>query len=1123
MIPYEGQPITDQPEAQTLTEQAEDKVTDTKPARRGARRARGFGLVVLLAVMVPAAIVAILLLAISEGPVALPEWARDRVERALDRQLEAMHVSLGDVSLVIEDNWDPRVRVHDLLLQPVRGGAGIRLDQVDMQVAMDPLLERRIAPRSVRVSGVGLTVLRRADGTVNVTFGQGGGEGFGGDASLTTIGASLQSFMERPGLQFLEEVAIEEVALRYDDFAGGNGWSIDGGQINLVRDGQSVALSSHLVLLGEQSYATVLEGSLNTSFETNTVQVALKFEDAPSADLASQVAALSWLEVLRAPISGAMRVEIAGDGSIGAVSATLSADAGSLQPNDTVRPIPFESLRSYLTYDSQTGRIGFDELSVTADWLTASVSGQALLREFEAGLPRMLLAQLELTSFEANPGMQGFEPIALDRSYVDFRLRLDPFDLELGQLVINQGGMQLNLGGALSAGEDGWQYALDGHMNGVEPEQVLAIWPVQFKDKLRKWIDENIYQAKLSDLNLALRSRVDDVPDVYADFQFRDAVVKAVKTMPPVEGGQGFAVLKDHRFYVGVEHGYVTPDQGGTVDVTGTSFVVLNTRLKQSPGRAQVKAVGSVEAAASLLNRAPLEVFDKANLPVAVAKGRVEAEGQIDLIMKPKLPPEEVEFDVTGQLLMVESDVLLKGKTLRGDLHVNATNKEVEIFGPGTVEGIPVDARWYAKLGKPGQGRDGESRVTGQVSLSQDALDAFDVGLPPGTVKGSTKGDFEVTFKKGAPPQLRLSSTLEGAAISAPPIGWYKRESSAGALDLSMTLGEQPKVDSIRLSAPGLTAEGSVSLAAGGALEMVDIPTFQVGRWLSGAVRLVGRGKGTLPAVELRGGRFDMRAMPELGSTSSGGGQGAAQGGPISGRLDEAIIADNITVRNTQLTLNTQGGLRGTFEGALGGRVPIAGKLGPHANGTTIEVVSPNAGAVVQAMGLVQKADKGSLLLQLVPRQGKGVYDGKLTISDIKIQSLPAFAELLNAVSVVGLLEQLNGPGLLFNEIYSVFRMSPGEIVIGEASAVGASMGLSADGRYYTKQGVLDIQGVLSPIYAVNVIGRPISKRGEGLIGFNYELKGPAKNPSISVNPLSALTPGFFREIFRRAPPDLSN
>jgi hypothetical protein len=48
-----------------------------------------------------------------------------------------------------------------------------------------------------------------------------------------------------------------------------------------------------------------------------------------------------------------------------------------------------------------------------------------------------------------------------------------------------------------------------------------------------------------------------------------------------------------------------------------------------------------------------------------------------------------------------------------------------------------------------------------------------------------------------------------------------------------------------------------------------------------------------------------------------------------------------------------------------------------------------------------------------------------------------------------------------------------------------------------------------------------LTRRGEGLFGFNYRLRGTADDPQVSVNPLSILTPGMFRDIFRRPPPVL--
>jgi hypothetical protein len=82
-------------------------------------------------------------------------------------------------------------------------------------------------------------------------------------------------------------------------------------------------------------------------------------------------------------------------------------------------------------------------------------------------------------------------------------------------------------------------------------------------------------------------------------------------------------------------------------------------------------------------------------------------------------------------------------------------------------------------------------------------------------------------------------------------------------------------------------------------------------------------------------------------------------------------------------------------------------------------------------------------------------------------------------------------------------------------------MGISMDGFYALSSGAMDMQGVLSPLFAVNGIGQIFTRRGEGLIGFNFNLNGTAEAPRVQVNPLSILTPGMFRELFRRPPPEL--
>jgi len=69
---------------------------------------------------------------------------------------------------------------------------------------------------------------------------------------------------------------------------------------------------------------------------------------------------------------------------------------------------------------------------------------------------------------------------------------------------------------------------------------------------------------------------------------------------------------------------------------------------------------------------------------------------------------------------------------------------------------------------------------------------------------------------------------------------------------------------------------------------------------------------------------------------------------------------------------------------------------------------------------------------------------------------------------------------------------------------------------------MLELSGTLVPAYSLNsVLGNlpvlgPIllGGEGEGIFGANFRIAGPASDPKITVNPLSALAPGVLRKLF---------
>jgi hypothetical protein len=336
-----------------------------------------------------------------------------------------------------------------------------------------------------------------------------------------------------------------------------------------------------------------------------------------------------------------------------------------------------------------------------------------------------------------------------------------------------------------------------------------------------------------------------------------------------------------------------------------------------------------------------------------------------------------------------------------------------------------------------------------------------------------------------------------------------------GDFDLTAELGPVPKVEALALSAPGLALNGTVELGPEGQFQSATFERLRVGDWLDGSVTLTPRGAGADPAVAVTAGRLDLRRLPTRGS-------GGAGGAPISVRLDRVVVSDSVALAPFSGTLRqAAGGLSGTFEARVNGATPVQGTLAPANAGTAVRIRSDDAGGVIGNSGLSPNARGGSLDLVLTPVVGApgGTYDGEFLISGIRLRNAPAMAGLLDAISVVGLLDQLRGPGIHFDTVDGRFRLTRERLTLNQAAAVGGSIGISADGVYDLVSQQMSFQGVISPVYFVNGIGSILTRRGEGLFGFNYSLTGSAADPKVGVNPLSIFTPGIFRQIFRRAPP----
>ncbi|MGR3321618.1 MAG: hypothetical protein ACU0DK_06785 [Pseudooceanicola sp.] len=1055
---------------------------------------------------------------LQERPLVAPSWMKEKVEARLDRTLEGLSVDFGEIAVTLGEGGMPRLQLRELHVQRAGSAARLTLSNLEGTLALGPLLRGQMQPDAIYLSGAQMLLKRDAEGRFDLAFGEGGvarSEGTpeirGPGNNLGGLADEVEALLDLPDLKGLRRIEATALTLRYEDARANRAWTVDGGRAVLERDGAELRLRGDFTLLSGRAWASTLSLSYASRIGEKAAQFAMDFEDVAARDLATQSAALTWLEVLDAPASGNLRVAVDDAGLLGPLNARLSISEGELRPAGAAVPVPFDMAEAYFTYDPAAQSLQVSEYRLDSEYVTARGEGMVHLLGTEGGRPREMVSQMRLSQFSARPGSLLPEPVELGDVHADFQVKLDPFEVNVGRLALDHGGEQLALSGRVRASPEGWDVSAEGAMSAITPEALVALWPANAAARTREWIEKNVYAGEMRNLQLGLRLLPGAAPDVFAGFEIADAEMNVARGLPPATGVNGHASWHHKRFVAVLEKGEITAPQGGRVALDGTVLVVPDTRIKPAPAELRLKTESTVTAMLALMDSEPYRMLAKAGKPVTLADGRLALDGVLEFPLKKRRGPGDYVVDVSGRVTDMRSDVLVPGRRLAANaLDLKVTGKLLTLEGDARIGAVPVGGRYELALG-PDAG--GAARLDGWVEVSERFADEFRIGLPPGTLSGQGRARVLIEMAKDTAPRFRVTSDLAGIGLRLAALNWSLPRAARGELVLAGEMGRPARIDTLSLDAPGLDAEGTLALDAEGGLEEARFGRVRIGGWFDGPVTLTGRGTGQAPAVAVTGGTVDLRRT-ELSQSRAAG-----SGGPVRLELDRLQVSDTIALTGFRGDFNTGGGLNGTFSGNVNGAAPVTGIVVPRNGRSAVRITARDAGRVLKATNLLKQGHHGTLDLQLSPVGGPGNYDGQLVVRGLNVREAPAMAALLNRISVVGLVDEMAGRGIVFDDVEARFRLTPRQVVVTRSSAVGTSLGISMDGVYDLASGRMDMQGVISPVYMLNGIGSVLTRKGEGLFGFAYTLSGSAKAPKVGVNPLSLLTPGMFREIFRRPPP----
>jgi len=1027
------------------------------------------------------------------APVLLEKYIYQQIEslNLKDRfQFARLQISLGE-------NFKPKIIVSEVTIyDSVIREPFIEISKVELGLSIKQLYSGKFDLTTISLDGLTLGVERDSNGDYSVKFGPGNSIIGDGNNALFSLSTTFKNFLEKDVFLNLENFKVTSMTVEYDDQKASSLWVIDGARIELKRQLNDISVRGDAAFLMGGADISTLQINYETNLYSGNGSLGILFNDFPSREIAVQSPALSWLNVFEAPISGAFRTKIGSDTEVREISASLKIGSGVLRADSKSRPLRFDNANVYFSYDRKINLLNFEEININSKDLKTSLAGSVQLK-IDKDERSFYTGNLRAKKLEINPLELYEKPLAFEDVEIDFILEPEPFNLEVHKLSVKDPLRDLVIlaKGQIVSGKSGWEVSSQLESDKAKNEDIIAYWPPDFKKNGRLWLEKNVEGASLRDLYASVTFGTNVRPKVVMGYSFSNATINLLDGFFPLEEASGSYSFYDKRFSVSLSNGYVG-DQDDRLDLSGSNLVVNNTDIKPYPGKINLYSAGSLSALISLSD------FEK-NYGLEKPKnlqGSASLQGSLELPLKMKIEPEEIKFKLSGIIENLE----ISGESLFDDITSDELMLEInksylQLNGKVSLGDIPADIRYISGVGK--EGSKIIPRIEGKMLISENILKSFPEDIGDDWLTGSAAAFVLVDFPSNQNPTFRLTSNLQGLEVRLPGIGWEKNQSALASLEVFGTISDGLQFDKFFISGEDLEVNGTVK----------DNETLVLERLLRDGILDVS-GFVSKDGLKITGGEVNLANYLKIIEPNSERNEGV----PITIDLDTIHITDSFYINNFS-TKFFSNNINGRFNGLFMGVDPIAGSFTSKSGSSSVEILSKDAGTFLQVAGLIKKGAEGSLRLS-INRKEKNI-EGRLLTEDLKIYELPALAKLLQALSIIGLLEQMLGQGLFLNESDINFRLDKGQYIIDRASFFGPSLGISLDG-YFDREGqILDFQGVFSPVYAINSIGSVLTRKGEGLIGVNFDLWGNPETPKVLVNPFSVLTPGMFREIFRRPPP----
>ncbi len=1080
-------------------------------------------------------VVAVAAWRLSEGPVRT-DFLTPHLQAAINRA-GGNSIDIGGSFLVWEEASRGLVmHAEDITVRDPEGRLIASLPEVTFGLSSSAALGGTLAPREIEIIAPRIRLLRTEDGRVS----------FGSDATMPLLsddGAATAAVADpeagsgedlvlarmirellserRPDnpLSYLDEVRIRDGQVFVRDDQLGISWAAPAADIALRRDFAGLAGDIRLDFADRGDPATVDIAFLFDKSD-QVVDLATSFSDINLAALAAAFPMLAPVGGVTSRITGSVYTSLSLAGEVGHTGFELQGFAGTLSvPGLDMNPLPVRDLTMRGRYDATESRFDLDEA-------------------------RIVLGD------EETPG-----PVFNVAGIFDY----DPLT-------------------------DGWVIDADATLEDVSVSDLESYWPESVATDARPWVVENVTAGRVDKATAAIDVTVPEgdfsaaeVTGFGGTLQYRDVEVHYLRPLQPVQALAGTATFDLDALHFSVQSGRLQDLAIGESRVAITGFADADPdKGIYEQLRIDATARGPVYDALAILDHPRLDLLSELGMTAEGSAGTVSAELAFQFPLAKDLSFDDVTLQVDAAVKDGGLRSVLLGQDMtEGELSVGVDENGMQLSGPLTLGGVPLTVRWQESFTAAPQVRSAMEAEIPRIDNDARARFGIDVGE---AVDGPLEASVSMVRRDSGLMTLQVAADLQQAKVALPEIHWHKPVGTEGSLSLTVELDDSGPLAyrDIVLQAGDLVARGSATPGRDReGLAGIELERIAFGRSdLQGVSVQMGDdgidvaiGEGTLDAEPFLAG--DEAEEPEPVQEAAAGDEGPRNFEPLTVRapsLRMLYFAEEHGLE--QVNLELRRGRQGWETIRLSGSIPQ--QYWSPRRASAEEAVPPNPASGTQPQPVAAELSRRYLQLSFAPdASGSGqrllaqsddlgallratditdtVVGGRVQVTgssagptpthpitatvqarDFVMVKAPVLAKLLTVASFTGVLELLGGEGIGFQGMDGDFVIDDGVATTELMRIYGASLGLTAKGNIDFDNDAIDLTGVVVPAYSINnflskipLLGTLLTGgEGEGLIAVVYTVKGEVEDPAVSVNPLSALTPGFLRNIFTAGPSD---